>query len=68
MIIYTVVEVDYPNGLSSANEIHTWAFTSKDEAEQFAKEKQNKYSAATISSGYRYNTVNVFHSILDDFY
>lgn len=67
MIIYTVVEVDYPNGLSSANEIHTWTFDSKDKAVQFAKEKQNKYSAATITSGYRYNTVNVFHSILNDF-
>ena len=67
MIIYTVVEIDYPNGLSGTNEIHTWSFTSKDEAEQFAKEKQNKYSAATISSGYRYNTVIVCYSILDDF-
>jgi hypothetical protein len=67
MIIYTVVEIDYPNGLSSSYEVNEWTFTSKDEAEQFAKEKQNKYSAAIIASGYRYNTVNVFHSILNDF-
>ena len=67
MIIYTVVEIDYPNGLSSSYEVNEWTFTSKVEAEQFAKEKQNKYSAATIASGYRYNTVNVFHSILNDF-
>lgn len=67
MIIYTVVEIDYRNGISSSYEVNEWTFTSKDEAEQFAKEKQNKYSAATIASGYRYNTVNVFHSILNDF-
>jgi len=67
MIIYTVVEVDYPNGLSSANEIHTWTFTSRDNAIQFAKEKLNEYYAATNSNRYRYNSVNVFHSILNDF-
>lgn len=67
MIIYTVVEIDYPNGLSNSYEVNEWTFTSKDKAEQFAKEKQNKYSAATIARGYRYNTVNVFHSILNDF-
>ena len=67
MIIYTVVEIDYPNGLSSSYEVNEWTFISKDKAEKFAKEKQNKYSAATIASGYRYNTVNVFHSILNDF-
>lgn len=63
MIIYTVVEIDYPNGRTNSYERNEWTFTSKDKAEQFAKEKQNKYSA----SDYRYNTVNVFHSILDDF-
>lgn len=63
MIIYTVVEIDYPNGLSNSYEVNEWAFTSKDKAVKFAKEKQNKYSA----SDYRYNTVNVFHSILPDF-
>lgn len=63
MIIYTVVEIDYPNGLSSSYEVNEWTFTSKDKAVKFAKEKQNKYSA----SDYRYNTVNVFHSILNDF-
>ena len=67
MIIYTVVEVDYPNGLSSSYKVNEWTFTSKDKAEKFAKEKQNKYSVAMITNGYRYNTVNVFHSILDDF-
>ena len=66
MIIYTVVEIDYPNGLSSSYEVNEWTFTSKDKAVKFAKEKQNKYSAATIASGYR-NTVNVFHSFLNDF-
>jgi hypothetical protein len=67
MIIYTVVEIDYPNGLSSSYEVNEWTFISKDKAEKFAKEKQNKYSMAVIASGYRYNTVNVFHSILPDF-
>lgn len=67
MIIYTVVEIDYPNGLSSSYEVNEWSFTSKNKAEKFAKEKQNKYSVAMVTSGYRYNTVNVFHSILDDF-
>lgn len=67
MIIYTVVEIDYRNGLSSSYEVNEWTFTSKDKAVQFAKEKQNKYSAATITSGYRYNTVNVFRSTLNDF-
>lgn len=67
MIIYTVVEIDYPNGLSSSYEVNEWTFTSKSKAEKFAKEKQNKYSVAMVASGYRYNTVNVFHSILDDF-
>lgn len=67
MIIYTVVEIDYRNGLSSSYEVNEWTFTSKDKAEKFAKEKQNKYSVATIASGYRYNTVNVFHSFLSDF-
>ena len=67
MIIYTVVEIDYRNGLSSSYEVNEWTFTSKYKAEKFAKEKQNKYSVAMIASGYRYNTVNVFHSILNDF-
>lgn len=67
MIIYTVVEIDYPNGLSNSYEVNEWTFTSKDKAEKFAKEKQNKYSVAMITSGDRYNTVNVFHSILNDF-
>ena len=62
MIIYTVVEIDY-----HTHEVHEWTFTSKEKAEKLAKEKQNKYSAAMITSGYRYNTVNVFHSILSDF-
>ena len=62
MIIYTVVEIDY-----HTREVNEWTFTSKDKAEKFAKEKQNKYSVAMIASGYRYNTVNVFHSILPDF-
>lgn len=58
MIIYTVVEIDY-----HTHEVNEWTFTSKDKAEKCAKEKQNKYSA----SDYRYNTVNLFHSILNDF-
>lgn len=58
MIIYTVVEIDY-----HTREVHEWTFTSKDKAENLAKEKQNKYSA----SDYRYNSVNVFHSFLNDF-
>lgn len=67
MIIYTVVEIDYRNGLSSSYEVNEWTFTSKEKAEKFAKEKQNKYSAAMIASGYRYNTVNVFRSTLNDY-
>lgn len=67
MIIYTVVEIDYRNGLSSSYEVNEWTFTSKSKAEKFAKEKQNKYSAAMIASGYRYNTVNVFRSTLNDY-
>ena len=58
MIIYTVVEIDY-----HTREVHEWTFTSKDKAENLAKEKQNKYSA----SDYRYNYVYVFHSFLNDF-
>lgn len=58
MIIYTVVEIDY-----HTREVHEWTFTSKDKTENLAKEKQNKYSA----SDYRYNSVNVFHSFLNDF-
>lgn len=67
MIIYTVVEIDYRNGLSNSYEVNEWTFTSKDKAEKFAKEKQNKYSVAMIASGYRYNYVYVFHSFLNDF-
>lgn len=67
MIIYTVVEIDYRNGLSSSYEVNEWTFTSKEKAEKFAKEKQNKYSAAMIASGYRYNTVNVSRSTLNDY-
>ena len=67
MIIYTVVEIDYRNGLSNSYEVNEWTFTSKDKAVKFAKEKQSKYSVAMISSGYRYNIVNVFHSFLADF-
>lgn len=53
MIIYTVVEIDYRNGLSNSYEVNEWTFTSKNKAEKFAKEKQNKYSVAMIASGYR---------------
>ena len=67
MIIYTVVEIDYRNGLSSSYEVNEWTFSSKEKAEKFAKEKQNKYSVAMIASGYRYNTVNVFRSTLNDY-
>ena len=63
MIIYTVVEIDYRNGLSNSYEVNEWTFTSKDKAVKLAKEKQNKYSA----SDYRHNTAIVFHSILNDF-
>jgi hypothetical protein len=63
MIIYTVVEIDYPNGISNLYEVNEWTFTSKDKAVKFAKEKQNKYSA----SDYRINTAIVLHTILSDF-
>lgn len=66
MIIWTVVEVDYPNGITNLYNVNTWTFDSKESAEQHAKQIQAKYSAANIASGYRYNNVNVFRTILNE--
>lgn len=66
MVIYTVVEIDYPYGLSNVEKINTWTFSSKEDAVKFAKTKQNKYTDQTsVACGYQHNTVNVFPSTLD---
>ena len=68
MKIYTVVEIDYPYGLSNVEKINTWTFSTLEDAVKFAKTKQNKYTDPTaVACGYQHNTVNVFHTILDDF-
>jgi hypothetical protein len=65
MNIWTVVEIDYPYGISTVYNVHTWTFDTQQTAEQFAKEKQNKYTAEEIFNGTRYNNVNVFRTILN---
>lgn len=68
MKIYTVVEIDYPYGLSNVEKINTWTFSSLEDAVKFAKTKQNKYTDQTsVACGYQHNTVNVFHTILNEF-
>ena len=66
MIIWTVVEVDYPNGTAMPNVVHAWSFDDKNMAEKFAKKMQSKYSPSDLIGGYRHNTVNVFRNILNE--